>query len=137
MAVLTADAERNAQDGELVEYQVKGSTTIYKGAFVSTDATGYLVPGADAAGQIFAGTAYEAGDNSAGADGAVKVRVIRGNVQETAKATAVIADVGALMYLLDDNSVGLTGDTVNTILVGRCVKLISSAKVLVDTGDRV
>ena len=60
-------------DQELRSYPVAGSTHIYKGAFVTLDASGYAQP--LSAGNRFVGLAYEEADNSGGADGDLRVRV--------------------------------------------------------------
>ena len=55
-------------DQELRTFPVAAAKHVYKGALVGTDSAGYARP--LAAGDSFAGIAYEEMDNSAGASGA-------------------------------------------------------------------
>src|SRR5918992_991677 len=86
-------------DQELRTLPVKGSTHIYKGAFVGLS-SGYargLV-----AGDGFMGIAYEDVDNTAGADGALSVRVFTLGDFEHALTSASRANNRAAVYASDD-----------------------------------
>ena len=91
---------------------VKGSTTIYQGALVALDASGYAVPGSKAATLTAAGRAEETVANT-GADGEVSIRVARGvfvfdNATDAGKLTA--AHVLKPCYIADDQTVTATAD---------------------------
>jgi len=91
-----------------VEVALKASQTLYHGALVCLDSTGYGVPGATGLGLRKIGV-YE-GDNivSAGTNGATKVRVRRGvfPFANSAGADALTqADVENVVYIVDDQTV--------------------------------
>jgi len=132
MTALTDDFEAKRQDGEIIVFPVKASTTIYKGALVAIDtATGYAVPASDAAGQIFVGVAVEKADNSAGSDGDKEVRVFRTGTFQFNCSGADQTWVGKKVYAVDDNTVALAAGTANTVLVGVVVSYESPTKVKV------
>jgi hypothetical protein len=58
MANLTASREDSHKNDDVAAYQVKAATTIYKGALVAVDATGYVVPAVGTAVRVV-GVAYE------------------------------------------------------------------------------
>ena len=67
MAALTSSYETKRKDGQLVLYPLAAGVHTFKGALVCVaSATGLLVPGADVAGAVFVGVAYEDGNNVAG-----------------------------------------------------------------------
>lgn len=89
-------------------YKQKGSTTIYQGSLVVLNA-GYAAPGSTATGLIAVGRAKTTSVNS-GADGAVEIEVDEG-IFKWANAggdALVAADVGALAYITDDQTVNKT-----------------------------
>lgn len=98
--------------GELMDIPVLAATKIYEGALVAVDANGYAknLAGTD---PIFAGIAYQQADNSAGASGAIKVRVRRtidGGcplILVAPVASATLANVGDTVYASDENTLTL------------------------------
>ncbi len=74
MTALTADRNTLARAGNVLSYPVAAGVTIYAGAALVLDG-GYAKPATAAAGLVGIGRAEEQVDNSAGADGAVNVRV--------------------------------------------------------------
>ena len=130
MAVLTSSYETKRKDGQLVLYPLAAGAHIFKGALVCVSAaSGLAVPGADAAGAVFVGVAYEEGNNVAGyvpiggglagtgAAGAVSVRVEKDGLYQFHKTGAVQTDVGKVAFLLDDNTVS-TAATANSVHCG-------------------
>lgn len=115
--------------------RVAASTTIFQQALVMLDAGGDLIPAADTASLAFMGVALEGGDNSSGADGDISVRVWRKREVEISIAAATQADVGQLIYAVDDQTGSLS--TTNSLLIGKVTELVSATRVTVDTGDRV
>ena len=114
MAALTAarDTSENSNRARHLILPVKGSTTIYQGALVALDASGYAVPGSKAATLTAAGRAEETVANT-GADGEVSIRVARGvfvfdNATDAGKLTA--AHVLKPCYIADDQTVTATAD---------------------------
>lgn len=78
MAVLSKDRMTPVRAGELISVPVKAATKIHAGSLVAKAAGGYAAPAAKAESLVVLGRAEEAVDNSAGADGDVRVRVRRG-----------------------------------------------------------
>lgn len=114
MAELTAarDTSEISNGARHLILPVKGSTTIYQGALVALDASGYAVPGSKAATLTAAGRAEETVANT-GADGEVSIRVARGvfvfdNATDAGKLTA--AHVLKPCYIADDQTVTATAD---------------------------
>lgn len=130
MAALTAAKEIQEQEGKLVSLPVVGSDIIYKGALVKINAAGYAAPCASEAGSEFVGIAYETVDNSAGADGAVEVRVIPTGVFPLTIAGATQAVVGSKVYATDDQLVTVTS-AASLQVVGNIIKFVSATSVLV------
>ncbi len=115
MAALTADRFTDRKGGQrenLRSFPVAAATQIYKGSLVMLNASGDLVPGATATGQTAVGVALQNVDNTGGAAGAERCEV------STAPAGFDTAtgggddidggDIGAVCYIVDDQTVGLT-----------------------------
>ncbi|MHA1329611.1 MAG: capsid cement protein [Candidatus Hodarchaeales archaeon] len=132
MSALTDNYEAKRQDGQIIEFPVAGSTTIYKGAIVAVNtSTGYVVPASDAANRIVVGVAVEKADNSSGSNGDKTVRVYRTGVFQFACSSADQTWVGKKVYAVDDNTVALAATTTNDVLVGTVVSYESSTLVKV------
>jgi hypothetical protein len=119
-------------EGRTLLLPVKGATKIFDGSLVALDANGFAVPGDNVAGLTAAGRAEEYVDNSAGADGAVKVRVRRGVFKwnNDANAPVTAKDVMKNCYILDDETV--TATAVDTSVAGKVIGL-EDDEVLVET----
>jgi hypothetical protein len=127
MANLTASREDSRKSDELVAYQVKTGTTIYKGALVTVDSTGYAVTGVATAVRVV-GVAYETVVN-AGASGSVSIRVWRTGSFQFVAAGMAVTNVGAKVYVADDNTVTLT--STSSIQVGVITEFTSATSVRV------
>jgi hypothetical protein len=104
---LSANASRTYETGYINELPVKASTTIYEGAAVGDDASGYargLV-----AGDPFRGFAEAKADNSAGSAGAINVRVLTKGIIKLSITSLAITDVGRPVYASDDGTFALAG----------------------------
>ena len=113
---LSADRLTDRKEGEIQLYLVKSATTIYKGALVMVDSTGYAVE-ATAGGGIFVGVAVEGCVNPSG--GALAVRVHKkGNFKFVKTGTIVQANLGAALKLSDDETVALLAPSLTTALAG-------------------
>jgi hypothetical protein len=111
----TAQLDPNSVIPQLLSFGVEAQTTIYGGAMVATDASGYAVPASANTALKVWGRAERQVINTtaagAGSAGALQVSVRPGtyffNVGTGADAIT-IADVGLPAYAIDDNTVGLT-----------------------------
>lgn len=126
MTALTAPRLTKRLNAEPIVYElaipVKAATKIYGGSMVATDATGYAVPAATATGLRVWGVAEDTVDNTSGASGDVFIRVRRGafnmNVGTSGDALAQ-ADIGAMVYAIDDNTVGKTSASSTRSIAGK------------------
>lgn len=135
MAALTAarDTTEISNGARHLILPVKGSITIYQGALVALDASGYAVPGSKAATLTAAGRAEETVANT-GADGAASIRVARGvfvfdNAADSGKLTAV--HVLKPCYIADDQTVTATAEGAS---VAGLVIRVDDAGVAVEIG---
>lgn len=93
---------------------VAASMTIFAGAMVMRNASGYVVAASTATGLVGAGRAEAYVDNSAGADGDAFVDVAEGIFRYANSAAAdeiTIADIGQACYAVDDQTVAKTDGT--------------------------
>lgn len=121
MAALTADRITKSKGPvRLATYKVAASTTIYAGAMVCMNATGYAVPAADtAAFSPVKGIAVAKANNSAGADGAIDVVVeYGGDFLIDVAAGITQADVGDNATVVDDQTASDAAATTNDIVIG-------------------
>lgn len=130
MTALTDNYLRDSKDPRILSAKVKGSTTIYKGAMVAIDSSGYAVPAANTAGHKFIGIALEKIDNSAGANGEKEIRVNAKDRFIIILASAAITDIGLDVFVADDNTV--TKTVGNAVKVGKVVALVGTNLVEVD-----
>ncbi len=89
----------------LTNYPVYQSTTIYKGALVQINSTGYLVEATTTSTNITVGIAQEHIDNSSGASGALNCSVLQGVGRFVNGNSMTKASVGQLVYVTDDQTV--------------------------------
>lgn len=129
MAALTVKKDVRVQPGKIFPYPVLASTKILEGALVSL-VGGYATNGADTASHTFVGVADETIDNSAGASGAVNVKVrTEGVIDVAAGFTAAQTDLGAQAYISDNQTVVKT--STNSIKCGKIVAFVTTGKVRV------
>ena len=111
MTALTADRDTSRRENLLRNFPVKGATRLFAGSLVCIDATGFAVKGATSLTLKAVGRCEEQVDNTAGADGALRVQVGSG-VFRFANSTAgdllALPDVDAACYLVDDQTVAKT-----------------------------
>ncbi len=86
-------------------YPVAASTIIYEGALVCLDSSGNLVPGSISTTLKACGIALQTVDNSAGAAAALNCEVQQGAARFVNSNSMTKASVGALGYIVDDQSV--------------------------------
>ena len=111
MTALASDRNTLAKDGRTRSLLVGAGKVIWAGSLVVLNATGYAEPGSTALGKIAVGRAEQWIDNSAGADGAVSLRVSRGvfAFANSAAADAIgRTEIGKTVYVVDDQTVAKT-----------------------------
>ena len=127
MSVLTASRDTREIVGSLLQLTVKAEKTIYAGALVAVDATGYALPAADAANLRVLGRA----EHSAAAG--EKIMIKRGVfLFDNNSGDAVdAADIGGYCYVADDQTVQATANS-NAVVAG-LVRGVTADGVYVDT----
>lgn len=129
MAALTKDRRIVSREGDQFSDSVLAATKIFGGSLVCLDAAGLARPGADAAGLKIRGVAQEQVDNTAGANGEKLITSCKGVYQFEATGLT-IADIGATMFILDDQTVTKAATT-NNIVAGTLQAIEGSTKAFV------
>jgi hypothetical protein len=88
-------------------YPVDAGAVIYNGAIVCLDSTGYAVPGATATGLLAVGIAQQSVTGGTN-DGDTHVPIHTGVFRLLTDSPFAQSDVGALAYIVDDETVSLT-----------------------------
>lgn len=119
--------DRNAprkNEGDTFSVPLTGGVVAYSGGLICRDTAdaGLGTPGKASTTLKAIGVAQERVDNSAGADGAVSVKVHRGTYRfkNSAAADAIAAaDIGGTAYIVDDETVAKTNGTNTRSAAGR------------------
>lgn len=122
---LAKDRNTPMMEGELFSLPVAASVTIYAGALVAANATGYVTPGATATTLTYLGRAEEQVVNS-GAAGAKNVRVRRGVAFKWANYGSDLvtqASLGKDCYIYDDQTVAATSGGSTRSIAGKVVQI--------------
>lgn len=102
---------------------VKAATTIHQGGMVQIDAAGYAVPASATAANVTVGRAEASANNSAGANGAISVKV-RSGVFRFANSAAgdLIArtEIGKAIFVVDDQTLAKTDNAAARPKAGTC-----------------
>lgn len=126
---MTALAENSVtivekQDGSAVRYDlpVTAAVNCFQGAIMVTNGA-TTEPGATATGLVARGVCVVPADNSSGADGDLNVAVRTGVFGPFANnaSSIAIANVGALCFIVDDNTVDLTDGAASRSAAGSIV----------------
>lgn len=117
MAALTADRNTTERSGVDFSHPVAAATVIFAGSIVALNAAGDAVPGDNVATLVPIGRAEQYIDNSAGAAGDASIAVKAGVFSFENDATLTRAHIGDLAYLIDDQTVGVAGDSVGVKIV--------------------
>lgn len=129
MATLAADTPRAFELGDIEEYPVIADDTIFEGAAVGENASGYSRP--LVAADPFQGFAERKADNTGGSAGDVNVRVkTRGKVQLAIASIAITANDRPAVYASDDGTFTLTA-TSNS-LIGYVSRWVSTGIAIVE-----
>lgn len=138
MAALTAPRNTKESQQGLHELPVDAGKVCYAGGIGCLDqADGLAKPGVTATTLVALGRIENTADNSAGADGAVKVLVKEGDFWwgNSASADAIaIDDIGKNCYIVDDQTVALTSGTDTRSIAGKVVNVDATLGVLVRMG---
>lgn len=124
MTALTEGRTTPKRDGKTYSRPVAGTKTIFAGALVCLNATGFATPGAVATTLVADGLALTTVDNAAGADGAVSVEVEKGTFRfaNSAAGDAITkAEIGDDCYIVDDQTVAKTTGGATRSVAGKIV----------------
>jgi len=133
MTALTEDKKIEYRDGVELEFEMAGSEKVFGGALACVNAAGYCLEGSDTAGLIFQGVAQEQKDNSLGSNGDLKIVLKRRGLVKVILDTAItIANVGDNVFLVDDQTVDLVGNTTNDIFCGIIAGYIDTTHAWID-----
>lgn len=121
--------ERNTQEriGSVLAVPVKASTKCLKGTLAVLNA-GYAAPATTATGLIALGRFKDTYDNTAGADGAITAEIEQGTFAWANSAAGDLiaqADVGAVCYAVDNQTVAKTNGTSTRSAAGKVVAVDS------------
>jgi len=126
------------RNGDQFADSVGANAVIHPGALVMLNATGYLVQGATATGQVARGVSEESEtvDNTGGADGAKTCKVRKGVFRfknSTSADEITLAEIGDDCYIVDDETVAKTDGTATRSIAGK-IEDVDSAGVWVKVG---
>ena len=108
---LTQDRNTPTRAGDLISVPMAAGATIYAGAMVVANATGFAAPGSTATGLTYLGRADEAANNIDGADGDISLQVRRGvpfQFKNDGSDPVTQASLGKVCYIVDDETVAAT-----------------------------
>lgn len=114
MAALAKDRNTPKRDGDIISAPVAATKKIYAGGIACLNSSGYAVPASTATGLRPVGRAIEQIDNSSGGDGDLSVKIERGCFRWANSAGAdeiTAAEIGSVVYLVDDQTVAKTSAT--------------------------
>lgn len=133
MSATTTDRATSRKEG-VMGICGMAAVAILAGTLVCYNSSGYLTGGADTSGYTFAGVAYKAVDNSTGSAGDLTGEFYRRGAYQFASAALSADDVGKPVYLLDNQTVVLSGHASLTqhIYVGRITEVLSATSCYVD-----
>lgn len=121
MTALTQDRQTPRRASHEFVFPVAAATKIYGGSLVCLNATGYATKGATSTTLKCVGMADGMADNSAGANGDIRVKVKRGCYKFANSASTdqiTLADVGASAYIVDDQTVAKTSGSSTRSIAG-------------------
>lgn len=114
MAALTQPRNTPERPGNRRGYPVGANVRCFAGGIAVKNAAGFAVPATTATGLTALGRFAHDADNTGGANGALRVEVERGIFRFENSAAGdelTAADIGAVCYLVDDQTVAKTHAT--------------------------
>ena len=127
MAALSKNRDTGVVAGKIIQLTVATGKTIYAGALVAINTSGFAEPAADAADLKVIGRANRAG--AAGDTIPVQVDVFA--YDNSVSSAVALKDVGSYCFVEDDQTVSTSGGT-NSIVAG-LVRGVQGGQVYVDT----
>ncbi len=128
MTILADNKVRAYETGDFNDLPVIAADIIYEGAAVGENAAGYFRP--LVAGDNFSGMAVKKADNSAGAAGAINIKVRqKGRITIDVTGVSAVTDEGSTVYASDDNTFTLTSS--GNSAIGKIIRWISGTKCVV------
>lgn len=138
MTALTQDRDTRRKRGELGSGPIAASKMLHGGAALCFNSSGYLTPGDDAAGLIFAGICTNPMNNLTGANGDLTAVFERVGLHLMLLATAAaITDTGKKVFLVDDQTVDLEANVSHNIPCGVLAELVTSTLAYIDIAPAV
>ena len=134
MVAATQDRDTKRKDPVAFEFPMKAASKVFAGTIVVIESSGFANKGAVATTLKTVGVAQETADNSAGANGDIRVKVRRGcfrMANSSAGDLITLADVGADCFIVDDQTVAKTNGTSTRSVAGK-VRDVDSAGVWVE-----
>jgi hypothetical protein len=122
MPAATADRRTPSRNAADFSFPVAAAVKCYAGALAVINAAGYAQPGSVATTHKAVGMFDETVDNTAGANGAVNVKVKRGCFRFANSAAAdqiTLAEVGSDCYIVDDQTVAKTNGGATRSVAGK------------------
>ena len=133
MTALTKDKKIEYREGVELEFEMAATEKVFGGALACVNADGYCLEGSDTAGLIFQGWATQQVDNTDGDDGDLSIVLRRRGLVKVILGTAItIANVGDNVFLVDDQTVDLVGNTTNDIFCGIIAGYIDTTHAWID-----
>lgn len=118
-AALSAARDTKAKSNLRLNIGVKTGVTIYAGALVAVDATGYAIPASDATGLTILGRATKTVAGGSDASGTYNIDVEQGAFWYASDAgTKVKSKIGSILYIVDDQTVSATNSGTYGIAAG-------------------
>lgn len=114
--------------GELLEPGVAASTLVEAGHMGAKNASGYVIPADDVAGLIVLGRVENTVDNTGGANGDERVKILRKNAflyKNSGTNALTIADIGGNAYVEDSETVTNATGATNDIVAGKILDVVS------------
>lgn len=119
-AALAAPRDTPQRAGDAISLGVYTGTTIYAGALVAVNSSGYAVNGSDAASIHAVGCAAATVVNT-GASGAKTIKILQGVFRYGNGDTVSDANIGATAYIVDNATVSATNTGSNAAIAGTVV----------------
>jgi hypothetical protein len=131
-AALSVERDTPQRLNAYVSLTVKTNVIIYAGSLVCVDASGYANPAADSSGFAVVGRAEATADNRGVNYSSTKtIKIAKGTFRWANADSIAVSNIGAIVYVTDDQTVNKTGGGQN-IIAGTVVDVDSSG-VWVDT----